>query len=95
MGPTINEKLAKAVDEDNEKETIESFLGRRFRARSLVVGVGFGVVEVGMRLNNGDYVWTALGYDEAVDCMHLLAAVTQQEITLTPRKKLTYGSINN
>ena len=90
MDTTISEKMAKAVSEDNDNRFIASIAANKLRGNAIVVGTAFGPREVGIRLNNGDYIYVHLDAEEVVSLIHVLGSTIQQEITFQPCKKVKF-----
>ena len=90
MEPSINKKMAKAVSEDNDNRFIDSIAANKLRGNAIVVGTAFGPREVGIRLNNGDYIYVHLDAEEVVSLIHVLGSTIQQEITFQPCKKVKF-----
>jgi hypothetical protein len=65
----------------------ENRLGDFNRARSITVGTAFGgTTEIGMRCNDGRFVWTLMQPVEAIELIHQLAANVGCHINLAPRR---------
>ena len=87
MEPTMSKKLDKAMREFHERMMLENREGDFNRARSFTVGTAFGgITEIGMRTNDGTYVWTPLQPVEAIELIHQLAANVGCHLQLVPRK---------
>lgn len=83
----MSKKTDKAMREFQERMAIESREGDYNRARSFTVGTVFGgITEIGMRTNNGTYVWTPMQPVEVIELIHQLAANVGCHINLAPRR---------
>jgi hypothetical protein len=77
-------KVKKNVVNQQEAESYSSTLNR---VRSITVGTAFGgTTEVGMRANNGVYLWCLLQATEAMELIHQLAANIGCHISIQPRQ---------
>ena len=83
------------IDKQHEEEMLkidrrmseENRLGDLNRARSITVGtVGGGTAEIGMRCNDGRFVWYIMQPVEVIELIHQLAANVGCHINLTPRR---------
>ena len=83
------------IDKQHEEEMLkidrrmseESRMGDLNRARSITVGTAFGgTTEIGMRCNDGRFVWTLMQPVEAIELIHQLAANVGCHINLAPRR---------
>jgi hypothetical protein len=80
-------KLKKEIQKIDEQIIADSRKGDVSRARSFTVGTAFGgITEVGMRTNDGTYVWTPMQPVETIEFIHQLAANVGCHIQLVPRK---------
>lgn len=87
MEPAMSKKITKAMREFQERLMIESQNGDVNRARSFSVGTTFGgTTEVGMRTNDGTYVWVVMQPVEVIEFIHQLAANVGCHINLAPRR---------
>lgn len=92
MEPTV---MSKDIDKQHEEEMLkidrrmseENRLGDLNRARSITVGTAFGgTTEVGMRCNDGRFVWSLMQPVEVIELIHQLAANVGCHINLAPRR---------
>lgn len=83
----MSKKVDKAFREFQERVMIATQQGDYNRARSFTVGTTFGgVTEVGMRTNDGTYVWAPMQPVEVIEFIHQLAANVGCHINLAPRR---------
>ena len=89
MEPTITETMEEVISEQNEKEFRDGARSNQYKGRSLVAGTSFGCIEVGMRLQNGDYYCVHASDLDIVDFIHILGHTVGQEVSLKPRKLIS------
>lgn len=71
----------------NERMMEKSRNGDLNRARSITVGTSFGgTTEIGMRANDGTFIWSPMQPVEVVELIHQLAANVGCHIQLAPRR---------
>ena len=71
----------------DQKMGLENRAGDFNRARSVTVGTAFGgTTEVGMRCNDGRFIWALLQPVETIELIHQLAANVGCHIQLAPRR---------
>lgn len=85
----------KSIDKQHEEEmrkldrrmSEENRMGDFNRARSITVGTAFGgTTEIGMRCNDGRFVWTTMQPVEVIELIHQLAANVGCHLHLSPRR---------
>lgn len=82
-----SKKHERAIRETEERMGEESRLGDLNRARSITVGTAFGgTTEIGMRCNDGRFVWSLMQPVEVIELIHQLAANVGCHLHLTPRR---------
>ena len=70
-----------------ERMALENREGDFNRARSITVGTTFGgTTEIGMRCNDGRFVWSVMQPVEVIELIHQLAANVGCHINLAPRR---------
>jgi len=80
-------EFIKAMDEANQRMSIENREGDFNRARSVSVGTCFGgSTELLMRMNSGQTVWAAMQPVEVIELLHQLAANVGCHVALKPRQ---------
>ena len=83
----MSKKIDKAMREFQERMILESRNGDYNRARSFTVGTAFGgTTEIGMRANDGTYVWAIMQPVEVIEFIHQLAANVGCHLQLVPRR---------
>jgi hypothetical protein len=85
------QKIDKQHEEEmrkiNRRMSEENRLGDLNRARSITVGTAFGgTTEIGMRCNDGRFVWSLMQPVEVIELIHQLAANIGCHLQLVPRK---------
>lgn len=71
----------------DQKMGLENRMGDFNRARSVTVGTAFGgTTEIGMRCNDGRFVWALMQPVETIELIHQLAANVGCHIQLAPRR---------
>jgi hypothetical protein len=87
--------MSEDIDKQHEEEmrkidrrmSEECRLGDFNRARSITVGTAFGgTTEIGMRCNDGRFVWSLMQPVEVIELIHQLAANVGCHINLAPRR---------
>ena len=87
MEPTMSKKTEKSMRELQERMALENREGDFNRARSITVGTTFGgTTEIGMRCNDGRFVWSVMQPVEVIELIHQLAANVGCHINLAPRR---------
>lgn len=82
-----SKKHERTIRETEERMSEESRLGDLNRARSITVGTAFGgTTEIGMRCNDGRFVWSLMQPVEVIELIHQLAANVGCHINLAPRR---------
>ena len=83
----MSKKLHNALRTFDERLTLESQGSTINRARSFTVGTAFGgTTELGMRANNGTYLWAIMQPVEVIELINQLAANIGCHIHLQPRR---------
>ena len=83
----MSKKVAKSLRDFQERQMIESKGSDINRARSFTVGTSFGgITEIGMRANNGTYLWALLQPVEVIEFINQLAANIGCHINVQPRR---------
>lgn len=86
MEPAMK-KLDKNIRDFQKRVMLESQGSDINRARSFTVGTTFGgITEIGMRANNGTYIWVPMQPVEVIEFIHQLAANVGCHINLAPRR---------
>lgn len=86
MPKTMREHRADFKDID-QKMGLENRMGDFNRARSVMLGTAFGgTTEIGLRCNDGKFIWALLQPVEVVELIHQLAANVGCHIQLAPRR---------
>jgi hypothetical protein len=87
--------MSEDIDKQHEEEMLkidrrmseENRLGDLNRARSITVGTAFGgTTEIGMRCNDGRFVWSLMQPVEVIELIHQLAANVGCHLSLAPRR---------
>lgn len=87
MPKTINQQHEEEMEKLDRRMSEESRLGDFNRARSITVGTAFGgTTEIGMRCNDGRFVWSIMQPVEVIELIHQLAANVGCHIQLAPRR---------
>jgi hypothetical protein len=87
MEPTMSKKTDKSMRELQERMALENREGDFNRARSITVGTTFGgTTEIGMRCNDGRFIWSVMQPVEVIELIHQLAANVGCHINLAPRR---------
>ena len=77
----------KRLEEIQNELDVQNFKSVLSRARAVTVGTSFGgVIEVSMRGDGGQMLWTPMQPVEAIELIHQLAANVGCHINLQPRK---------
>jgi hypothetical protein len=80
-------EFLKEMHSIEERMGVESRNGDLNRARSITVGTAFGgTTEIGMRANDGTFIWSLMQPVEVIELIHQLAANVGCHIQLAPRR---------
>jgi hypothetical protein len=83
----MSKKTEKSMRELQDRMALENREGDFNRARSITVGTTFGgTTEIGMRCNDGRFVWSVMQPVEVIELIHQLAANVGCHINLAPRR---------
>ena len=83
----MSKKTDKSMRELQERMALENREGDFNRARSITVGTTFGgTTEIGMRCNDGRFIWSVMQPVEVIELIHQLAANVGCHINLAPRR---------
>jgi hypothetical protein len=83
----MSKKTEKSMRELQDRMALENREGDFNRARSITVGTTFGgTTEIGMRCNDGRFVWSVMQPVEVIELIHQLSANVGCHMQLVPRK---------
>jgi hypothetical protein len=87
MSEDIHKQHEEEMLKIDRRMSEESRMGDLNRARSITVGTAFGgTTEIGMRCNDGRFVWSLMQPVEVIELIHQLAANVGCHLSLAPRR---------
>lgn len=87
MSEDIHKQHEEEMLKIDRRMSEESRMGDLNRARSITVGTAFGgTTEIGMRCNDGRFVWSLMQPVEVIELIHQLAANVGCHLNLAPRR---------